>query len=114
MPHHVTQRGNRRERVFHEDGDHALYRDLLKFRKIPVTPYQLHFQLAVPVHLSVSMAGLGRDGPTPQNTKSAAVTLAWLTPSSLIVVPASEPEPNATSAFAPPLMVMALPIEVAS
>jgi putative transposase len=29
MPHHVTQRGNRRERVFHEDGDYALYRDLL-------------------------------------------------------------------------------------
>jgi putative transposase len=29
LPHHVTQRGNRRERVFHEDGDYALYRDLL-------------------------------------------------------------------------------------
>jgi putative transposase len=25
LPHHVTQRGNRRERVFHEDGDYALY-----------------------------------------------------------------------------------------
>jgi putative transposase len=29
LPHHVTQRGNRRERVFHEEGDYALYRDLL-------------------------------------------------------------------------------------
>jgi putative transposase len=28
-PHHVTQRGNRRERVFFNDGDYALYRDLL-------------------------------------------------------------------------------------
>lgn len=29
MPHHVTQRGNRRERTFFEDGDYALYLDLL-------------------------------------------------------------------------------------
>ena len=28
LPHHVTQRGNRRERVFFEEGDYALYRDL--------------------------------------------------------------------------------------
>ena len=26
LPHHVTQRGNRGERVFFEDGDYALYR----------------------------------------------------------------------------------------
>jgi REP element-mobilizing transposase RayT len=24
LPHHVTQRGNRRERIFFEEGDHAL------------------------------------------------------------------------------------------
>ena len=29
LPHHVTQRGNRRERVFFGDDDYALYRDLL-------------------------------------------------------------------------------------
>ena len=29
LPHHVTQRGNRRERTFFEEGDYALYRDLL-------------------------------------------------------------------------------------
>ena len=29
IPHHVTQRGNRRERVFFEDGDYALYLDLM-------------------------------------------------------------------------------------
>lgn len=29
IPHHVTQRGNRREQTFFEDGDYALYLDLL-------------------------------------------------------------------------------------
>ena len=29
LPHHVTQRGNRRERTFFEDGDFALYLDML-------------------------------------------------------------------------------------
>lgn len=29
IPHHVTQLGNRRERTFFEDGDFALYLDLL-------------------------------------------------------------------------------------
>jgi putative transposase len=29
LPHHVTQRGNRREKVFFGDEDYALYRDLL-------------------------------------------------------------------------------------
>ena len=29
LPHHVTQRGNRRETIFFEDGDHEVYLDLL-------------------------------------------------------------------------------------
>ena len=29
IPHHVTQRGNRREPIFFEDGDQEIYRDLL-------------------------------------------------------------------------------------
>lgn len=29
LPHHVTQRGNRRERTFFEDGDYRLYLDML-------------------------------------------------------------------------------------
>jgi len=29
LPHHVTQRGNRREQTFFEEGDYALYLDLL-------------------------------------------------------------------------------------
>lgn len=28
-PHHVTQRGNRRQQTFFEDGDYVLYRDLM-------------------------------------------------------------------------------------
>ncbi|CAN7241341.1 hypothetical protein LJR219_000961 [Phenylobacterium sp. LjRoot219] len=29
LPHHVTQRGNRRAPIFFEDGDQEIYRDLL-------------------------------------------------------------------------------------
>src|SRR5580692_1188288 len=29
LPHHVTQRGSRREAIFFEDGDQEIYRDLL-------------------------------------------------------------------------------------
>lgn len=29
VPHHITQRGNRRERTFFEDGDYQLYLDML-------------------------------------------------------------------------------------
>ena len=32
LPHHVTQRGNRRQALFTEPGDYALYRDLLAER----------------------------------------------------------------------------------
>ena len=33
LPHHVTQRGNRRESIFFEDGDQEIYRDLLGSRR---------------------------------------------------------------------------------
>jgi len=29
VPHHVTQRGNRREAIFFQEGDHEIYKDLL-------------------------------------------------------------------------------------
>ena len=32
LPHHVTQRGNRRQKLFVEQGDYALYRDLMAER----------------------------------------------------------------------------------
>jgi len=36
IPHHVTQRGNGRQRTFFEDGDYALYLDLLTASAEPV------------------------------------------------------------------------------
>jgi putative transposase len=45
FPHHVTQRGNRREPIFFEDGDQEVYRDLLaeqvKRRGVEVWAYCL-------------------------------------------------------------------------
>jgi putative transposase len=45
LPHHVTQRGNRREPIFFEDGDQEVYRDLLaeqvKRRGVEVWAYCL-------------------------------------------------------------------------
>jgi hypothetical protein len=32
LPHHATQRGNRRETIFFEDGDQEVYQDLLAGR----------------------------------------------------------------------------------
>jgi len=32
VPHHVTQRGNRLERIFLEPGDEAIYLDLMRAR----------------------------------------------------------------------------------
>jgi putative transposase len=29
LPHHITHRGNRRDQVFFDDSDYALYRDLV-------------------------------------------------------------------------------------
>jgi putative transposase len=52
LPHHVTQRGNRRQKIFFEDGDYGLYRYLFaercrkaelpnyaELRGLTVTPY---------------------------------------------------------------------------
>ena len=34
--HHVTQRGNRREAIFFQDGDHEVYLDLLAEQSVTV------------------------------------------------------------------------------
>ncbi len=63
-PHHVTQRGNRREPVFFEDGDQEVYRDLLaeqaERRRVEVWAYCL-----MPNHVHLILVpsddvGLGR------------------------------------------------------
>jgi putative transposase len=64
LPHHVTQRGNRREPIFFEDGDHEIYRDLLaeqaRQAKVEVWAYCL---MPNHVHLILTPTtteGLGR------------------------------------------------------
>ena len=62
LPHHVTQRGNRREAIFFEDGDQEIYRDLLaeqtRKARVEVWAYCL-----MPNHVHLVLApeeGLGR------------------------------------------------------
>ena len=63
VPHHITQRGNRRERVFFHDDDYALYRDWLaeSCRKFGVEVWA-YCQMPNHVHLILApadAAGLG-------------------------------------------------------
>ena len=64
LPHHVTQRGNRREPIFFEDGDQEVYRDLLaeQARKAGVEVWA-YCLMPNHVHLILTPAtadGLGR------------------------------------------------------
>ena len=50
LPHPLTQRGNRREALFFEDGDHEIYIDLLAEQALKVSMddherYRVQFQL---------------------------------------------------------------------
>ncbi len=67
LPHHVTQRGNRRERVFFEDGDYALYRDWLgeSCRRFGVEVWA-YCQMPNHVHLIL----------TPQDAEGLALALS--------------------------------------
>lgn len=63
LPHHVTQRGNRREPIFLEDGDQEIYRDLLAEQAgkcgAEVWAYCLmpnHVHLIVVPHAAASLA----------------------------------------------------------
>jgi len=62
LPHHVTQRGNRREPIFFEDGDQEIYRDLLAEQAgkcgVEVWAYCLmpnHVHLIVVPHAAASL-----------------------------------------------------------
>ena len=61
LPHHVTQRGNRRERTFFEDGDYALYLDLLADAaaraNVAIWSYCL-----MPIHVHVIATPADEDG----------------------------------------------------
>jgi len=60
-PHHVTQRGNRRAPVFFENGDYALYRDLLaeRCRKASVACWAYYL---MPNHVHLILVPSTADG----------------------------------------------------
>jgi len=61
LPHHVTQRGNRREVIFLEDGDQEIYRDLLaeQARKAQV---EVWAYCLMPNHVHLILAPRTADG----------------------------------------------------
>jgi putative transposase len=63
LPHHVTQRGNRREAIFFEDGDHEIYCDMLaeQLRKSSVEVRLLPY--AEPRAFDFEPAAVGLHGP---------------------------------------------------
>jgi putative transposase len=65
LPHHVTQRGNRREAIFFEDGDQEIYRDLLA-EQVLKAGTELWAYCLMPNHVHLILkpeqsAGLGRE-----------------------------------------------------
>jgi REP element-mobilizing transposase RayT len=52
LPHHVTQRGNRREAIFIEDGDKKIYCDMLaeRFRKSGIFADRWSWHFAIRRH----------------------------------------------------------------
>ena len=61
LPHHVTQRGNRREAIFFEDGDHQIYCDMLaeQARKFSV---EVWAYCLMPNHVHLVLVPQGADG----------------------------------------------------
>jgi putative transposase len=61
IPHHVTQRGNRREQTFFEDGDYELYLDLLadaaRAARVEIWAYCL-----MPNHVHIVAVPSDKDG----------------------------------------------------
>jgi putative transposase len=61
IPYHVTQRGNRREQTFFEDGDYALYRDLLA-RAADRAGAEIWCYCLMPNHVHVVVVPADEDG----------------------------------------------------
>ena len=61
LPHHVTQRGNRREAVFFDDGDQQIYCDMLaeQFRKFTV---EVWAYCLMPNHVHLILTPQGAEG----------------------------------------------------
>ena len=71
-PHHVTARGNRREPIFFENGDHVVYRDLLAEQAekagVGIWAYCL---MPNHVHL-IAVPGTTTDLPVPSERRTGA------------------------------------------
>ena len=61
VPHHVTQRGNRRERTFFEDGDYQLYLDLLA-EAAPAAGVEVWAYCLMPNHVHLIVTPSDEDG----------------------------------------------------
>jgi len=61
LPHHVTQRGNRRENTFFEDGDYALYLDLLADSSARAQT-QIWAYCLIPNHVHIILVPSDEDG----------------------------------------------------
>ena len=101
LPHHVTQRGNRREPIFFQDGDQEIYRDLLgeQVRKAEV---EVWAYCLMPNHVHLILNPRQADGlspdpytgsydlTTPQSMNRYAYVLnnpmSMLDPSGLVVI----------------------------
>jgi len=60
-PHHVTQRGNGRARTFFDDGDYALYRDLLA-QHCAAADVEVWAWCLMPNHVHLILVPSDRDG----------------------------------------------------
>ena len=61
LPHHVTQRGNRRQKLFLEPGDYALYRDLMAER-CRTNGVQCWAYCLMPNHIHMVLTPTSADG----------------------------------------------------
>jgi len=61
LPYHVTQRGNRRAQTFFEDGDYALYRDLLAEAAVKAEA-EIWCYCLMPNHVHVIVVPSDKDG----------------------------------------------------
>src|SRR5271168_4865048 len=73
LPHHVNQRGNRREAIFFEDADQQIYCDMLaeQSRKSSVEVWA-YCLMPNHVHLIFDTPGSRRHEPGPRGKRTAA------------------------------------------
>ena len=61
LPHHVTQRGNRREQVFFDDNDYTVYLDMLS-KAAKISKSQIWAWCLLPIHVHLIITPSHEDG----------------------------------------------------